>query len=131
MAIFIYVSERDPLRARLTADVDAAIHRQSLPLVIDAAQKIGWVYRHVAGVDMLTDATTPRARSAVHLVFLDEKVRAEYAEPVPASPPVKTREGILLATVADLVRMKLCFRLTQPLKRPRTPFRTSLKTSAA
>lgn len=85
MAVFIHVSERDPLRARLTANVD----------------------RHVAGVDMLTDAATPRARSAVHLVFLDEKVRTEYAEPVPASPPVKTREGILLATVADLVRMKL------------------------
>jgi len=27
VAVFIHVSERDPLRARLTADVDAAIHR--------------------------------------------------------------------------------------------------------
>lgn len=31
MAVFIHVSERDPLRARLTADVDAAIERKSLP----------------------------------------------------------------------------------------------------
>jgi hypothetical protein len=61
---------------------------------------------------MLTDAAQPSARSAVHLVFLNERVRPEYAEAVPASPPVQTREGILLAPVVDLVRMKLTsFRL--------------------
>ncbi len=107
IAVFIHVFERDPLRARVTADVDAAIDRSRLPAVIDAAQKVGWIFRHVAGVDMLTDATEPRARSAVHLVFLNEKVRPEYVEPVPASPPTQTREGIFLAPVADLVRMKL------------------------
>ena len=33
---------------------------------------------------------------------------AEYPEAVPDfSPPVETREGVLLAPVADLVRMKL------------------------
>jgi hypothetical protein len=58
----------------------------------------GFDYRHVAGVDMLVDAVKPNARSAVHL----------YPEAVPNfSPPVATREGVLLAPVADLVRMKL------------------------
>ena len=56
---------------------------------------------------MLVDVAQPRARSAVHLVFLNEKVRPEYSEVVPASPPSKTSEGILLAPVADLVLMKL------------------------
>ena len=112
VAVFIHVSERDPLRARLTSDVDAAIERRHLPAVVEAAQQVGWVYRRVAGVDMLVDAAQPKARSAVHLVFLHEKVRPEYAEAVPASPPAETREGILLAPVADLVRMKLTsFRL--------------------
>jgi len=97
LAVFIHVSERDPLRARLTPDVDAAIHRDRLPAVIEAARKVGWVYRHAAGVDMLVDAEQPTARSAVHL----------YTEPVPASAPVTTQEGILLAPVADIVRMKL------------------------
>ena len=99
MAVFIHVSERDPLRARLTSDVDAALDRRNLPVVIEAAQKVGWVYRHVAGVDILVEAAQPRARSAVHLFVLDEKV--------PASPAGETREGILLAPVADLVKMKL------------------------
>ncbi len=107
MAVFIHVFERDPLRARLTSDVDAAIDRAHLPAVIEAARKAGWVYRHAGGVDMLTDAARPKARSAIHLLFVNEKVRPEYAEAVPASPPEKTREGILIATVADLVRMKL------------------------
>ena len=98
LAVFLHISERDPLRARLTADVDAAVHREHLPAIIEAAHKAGWVYRRAAGLDMLTDAEQPRARSAVHL---------ECLEPVPASPPVATREGVLLAPVANLVRMKL------------------------
>jgi len=62
---------------------------------------------------MLVDAAQPKARSAVHLVFVGEKVRADYPEAVPElSPAAETPEGILLAPVADLVRMKLTsFRL--------------------
>jgi hypothetical protein len=108
MAVFMHVFERDGLRARLTPDVDAAIDRTNLPSVIEAARKAGWVFRHSAGIDMLIDATPqPKIRSAVHIRFLNEKVRPDYAEPVPASPPETTSEGILIASVADLVRMKL------------------------
>jgi hypothetical protein len=107
MAVFIHVFERDPLRARLTSDVDAAIDRRHLASIIEAVRTAGWVFRHAAGVDMLIDAVQPRGRSAVHLLFLNEKVRPEYAEAVPASAPDTTREGILVAPVADLVRMKL------------------------
>ena len=47
---------------------------------------------------MLVDARDPRARSAVHLVFV----------PVPDfSEPAVTAEGVLLAPIDDLVRMKL------------------------
>ena len=59
---------------------------------------------------MLVDREKPR--SAVHLLFLRERVRPEDLEPVPGSEPVRTKEGILIAPVADLVRMKLTsFRL--------------------
>lgn len=107
MAILIHVAERDPHRAHITPEVDVVIDRQYLPGVIEAARKAGWVYQHTAGLDMLLDAAQPKARSAVHLLFVNEKVRPEYLEPVPASPPAKTREGIFLAPAADLVRMKL------------------------
>jgi hypothetical protein len=112
LAVFIHVSERDPLRARLTSDVDAAIRREHLSAVVDAAERIGWKHRRAAGVDMLVEASQPKARSAVHLLFVNEKVRSDYIEPVPDSSPAQTQEGILIAPVADLVRMKLTsFRL--------------------
>ena len=107
MAVYIHVFERDELAARLTADVDAAVERSNLERLIEAAEGEGWVHRHVSGVDMLTDARQPKARSAIHLIFLNEKVRADYAEPVPNSAPMQTKEGIFVASVADLVRMKL------------------------
>lgn len=112
LAVFIHVFEKDPLKARLTSDVDAAVNRSDLSRIKAAAETAGLRFRDVAGIDMLVDQEKPQARSAVHLVFVNEKVRTEYLEPVPASEPVRTKEGILIAPVADLVRMKLTsFRL--------------------
>jgi hypothetical protein len=75
-----------------------AVDRRDLDRIADAVRPFGFEYRHTADVDMLVDAAKPSERSAVHL----------YPEAVPDfSPPVETREGVLLAPVADLVRMKL------------------------
>jgi hypothetical protein len=112
-AVFCHVDRIDPLAARLTRDVDVAIDRDDLQRIAQAVKSMGLQYRHVAGVDMLVDASAPKARSAVHLIFSREKVRPEYLEPVPdISEPTRTAGGILIAPVADLVRMKLTsFRL--------------------
>ena len=113
VAVFLHVHERDPLAARSTRDVDIAVDRHDLDRIREAVEPFGFAYRHAAGVDMLVDRQSPTARSAVQLVFVEEKVRADYLEPAPAfSPPVRTVEGVLLAPVVDLVRMKLTsFRL--------------------
>lgn len=108
LAVLFHVQSRDPLAGRLTKDVDLAIDRADLPRIVDAVRSAGLEYRHAAGVDMLVDAKEPKARSAVHLVFVREKVRPQYVEPVPDfSEPVVADETILVAPVADLVRMKL------------------------
>ncbi len=108
LAIFFQVSERDWDAARMTRDIDLAVDRRELEAIKQAAEKHGFRYRHVAGVDMLVDASEPTARSAVHLVFVREKVRPEYVEPIPDfSEPTRTAEGVLLAPAGDLVRMKL------------------------
>ena len=112
LAVYLHVDSKDPLAARLTRDVDVALERSLLERVKEAVEPFGFRYRHAAGVDMFLPADDPRARSAIHVVFLNEKVRPEYLESVPASAPVKTQQGILIAPVADLVRMKLTsFRL--------------------
>lgn len=113
VAVFLHVHDKDPLAARATRDIDIAVDRRNLSVIAEAVQAFGFEYRHAAGVDLLVDTNQPKARSAAHLVWVHEKVRPEYLEPVPGfSPPVRTSEGILLAPVADLVRMKLTsFRL--------------------
>jgi len=108
MGVFFQVSERDPIAGRLTKDVDIAIRRDDLERIASAVEKYSFKYRHAAGVDMLVDATQPKVRSAVHFVFIREKVRPEYLEPVPYfSEPTVTEEGLLLSSVPDLLRMKL------------------------
>lgn len=100
VAVFLHVSERDPGAARSTRDVDIALDRAQLHAIVDAVRPFGFTSRHAAGVDMLVDAREPSARSAVHLIFVREKVWD-------FSSPTTTEEGVLLAPVADLVRMKL------------------------
>jgi hypothetical protein len=117
LAVFFQVSMRRPGRGRSTEDVDIAVDRKRLDAIAEAAARFGFRYRHVAGIDMLVDADVPRASTAVHLIFVNEKVRAEYLEAVPGfSEPTRTEEGILLAPVADLVKMKLTsFRMKDQL----------------
>jgi len=113
VAIFLQIFERDPGKARMTRDIDIAVNRRDLAKIEAAARRHGFLYRPVAGVDMLLDESNPRASTAVRLIFVREKVRPEYLEPVPDfSDPTRTAEGILLAPVRDLVLMKLTsFRL--------------------
>jgi len=108
MAVFFQVSARDADAARLTRDVDIAVDRADLDRIAKAAESFGFRHRHVAGIDMLVNAEAPKAKSAVHLVFIREKVRPTDLSPIPDfSAPTKTVEGFLLAPVPDLVRMKL------------------------
>jgi hypothetical protein len=108
MAVFFQVSARDADAARLTRDVDIAVDRADLDRIAKAAETFGFRHRHVAGIDMLVNAEAPKAKSAVHLVFIREKVRPTDLSAIPDfSAPTKTVEGFLLAPVLDLVRMKL------------------------
>jgi hypothetical protein len=117
LAVFLQVSMRRPGRGRTTEDVDIAVDRRELERIAKSAEPFGFRYRHTAGLDMLVDAEQPRASTAVHMVFVNEKVRPEYLEAVPGfSDPTLTEEGILLAPVMDLVKMKLTsFRMKDQL----------------
>jgi hypothetical protein len=107
-AAYMHVNELEPMAARLTRDIDVAIDRADLDAIIEATRPYGFRYRHAAGVDMLVDAEAPKAHSAVHLLFIGEKVRKEYAEAVPVfSPAARYENGISIISVADLVKMKL------------------------
>lgn len=93
LAVFSHVDAVDPLGARLTRDVDIAVDRARLDEIVAAAQTAGFLYRHVAGADMLVDANEPAVRSAVHMVFAHEKVRPEEVDFSLASRNRSVRAG--------------------------------------
>src|SRR5438105_7629400 len=80
LGVYLHVNAIDPIAARLTRDIDAAVRRIDIETIARLVKAFGLEYRHVAGVDMLVDARAPKARTAVHLIFVDEKVRPEYVE---------------------------------------------------
>lgn len=111
MGVFLQVAQHDPDLARMTRDLDLAVHRTDLAKIIAAAESAGFHYRHAAGVDMLLDASNPRG-VAIHFVFARERVDPSYLEATPFSEPAVTTQGYLIAPVADLLLMKLTsFRL--------------------
>jgi hypothetical protein len=108
LAVYLHVNGIDPLAARLTRDIDAAVRRNDIEAISQLVKPFGLQFRHAAGVDMLVDSRDPKARSAVHLIFVNEKVRPQYIEAVPdfSSSPNNV-DGLVVAPVFDLVRMKL------------------------
>jgi len=107
LATYLYVEEREPDAGRLTRDIDIAVRREDLRKIAEAVEPFGLQYRHVAGVDMLTQAGEASARRAVHLIFTGEKVRQEYLEAAPELGPHRRIRGLRLIPLADLIRMKL------------------------
>ena len=112
MGVFFQVSGVDENLARLTRDIDVAVQRSDLNRVIAAAERAGFAYRHAAGVDMLVDQSKERPGSLIHFIFAYEKVRPADLAAVPFSEPTLMADGVLIASVQDLLRMKLTsFRL--------------------
>ena len=112
MAVFFRVRSVREENARLTNDVDVAIRRSDLEKLRAIAPQYGFVYRHAAGIDMLTDAKRRTAKGAVHFLFSGEKVRPDYLTPVPEIGKPKRIRGVRVASVEHLLQMKLTsFRL--------------------
>lgn len=106
-AVAAWVSRVDEAAVRNTQDVDIILRRSDLPAARMALEQAGFVYRHVANMDMFLDGPDAKARDAVHVVFAAEKVRAEYAAPVPDVSESEETETFRLLSLAALVQMKL------------------------
>jgi len=108
MAVYVHVDMLDPLAARLTPGADFAIERSEVSRVVEAVLPLGLQHRHAKGLDVLAGPVAGAIRTVSHLVFVREKVRPGYLEPVPDfSEPTVTEERLVLAPVLDLIRMQL------------------------
>jgi len=106
-AVGNWVARVDESLVRFTQDVDILLRRQDLPAAKVALEAIGFIYRHVARIDMFLDGPTAKARDAVHVVFAGEKVRAEDPVPAPDVSESQRTEPFLVVGLEALVRMKL------------------------
>lgn len=106
-AVAAWVATIDEAAIRNTQDVDIILRRENLSAARAALETAGFVYRHVASVDMFLDGPGAKARDAVHIVFANEKVRPEYVEPVPDVDNPFLDNNVRIVPLESLVRMKL------------------------
>lgn len=106
-AVAAWVARVDRAAVRNTQDVDILLRRADLDAAAEALAQVGFVRRHVAGIDMFLDGPKAKARDAVHVVFAGEKVRAEYVEPAPDVAESEMADQHRVLSLDALVRMKL------------------------
>jgi hypothetical protein len=80
-AVAALVSRVDEAAVRNTPDVNILLRREDFERAKVALEAVGFIYRHAASIDMFLDGKGAKARDAVHILFANEKVRAEYVEP--------------------------------------------------
>lgn len=106
-AVRAWVAQMDEAAVRNTRDVDILLRRDDLPAAIEALEREGFVYRHLAGIDMFLDGPGAKARDAVHILFAGEKVRDEYVLPAPNVNESEPSDRFSLLKLDALARMKL------------------------
>jgi hypothetical protein len=106
-AVAAWVEQVDEAAVRATQDVDLAIRRSDLEKAKLALGAAGFIYRHVAGVDLFLDGANATPRDAVHLVLSGEKVRPQYIAPVPDVLESESFKAYRVLNLEALARMKL------------------------
>jgi hypothetical protein len=106
-AVAAWVGRVDQSAVRFTQDVDLLILRSDLEATKAAFEPAGFIYRHVASVDLFLDGPDAKARDAVHVIFAGERVRPDYALPAPNVDESEPTETFRVLRLDALVRMKL------------------------
>jgi hypothetical protein len=111
-AVAAWVSRMDPGGVRNTPDVDLLVRRCDLDAVSAALMKSGFVRQDTAEIVAFLDGPNVKARDAVHLFFVGEKVRPDDLLPAPDLTESQGDERFRVINLEALVRMKLVlFRL--------------------
>jgi len=106
-AVAAWVARVDEAAVRNTQDVDIVLRRADLDAATAALAKVGFIRRHVAGIEMFLDGPKAKARDAVHVLLAGEKVRPDNVACVPDVDESQQAEFFRILTLEALVRMKL------------------------
>ncbi len=106
-AVTIWVARVDEAAVRNTQDVDILLARPDFPAATAALEKVGFVYRHIAGMDAFLDSPTAKPRDAVHIIFSGEKVRPHEEVANPEVSESQAAGALRVLDLLPLVRIKL------------------------
>ena len=106
-AVALWVSRVDDAAVRNTQDVDILIRRADLAAAKAGLESVGFVYRHVAGMDVFLDGPDAKPRDAVHIVFANEKVRPHEPQANPDVTESEQTDLFCVISLEALVRIKL------------------------
>ena len=106
-AVALWVSRVDEAAVRNTQDVDILLRRSDLDAAKAGLEAAGFVYRHVAGLDVFLDGPDAKPRDAVHIVFANEKVRPQELLPNPDVAESEQADLFCVISLEALVRIKL------------------------
>jgi len=106
-AVATWVARVDESAVRNTQDVDILLRRDDLPDARAALENEGFIYRHVAGMDIFLDGDSSKVRDAVHILFAGEKVRPEDILPSPDVTEAEKLTRFKVLSLEALVRVKL------------------------
>jgi hypothetical protein len=110
MAVLLHVNRVEPSAIRNTKDIDIMIQRADLERIEEVLQGHGFAFGDGDDVDGLTTLKEKIGTNAVHLVFSEERTRANQAAPNPALRPEELSVyglDVAVIPVLDLVSMKL------------------------
>ena len=106
-AVAVYVDRAGQGGVRNTPDVNILLRRADFDAAKAAMAAAGFVYRHAASIDMFLDGPGAKARDAVHVIFANEKVKADDAVPAPDVAESEPGDSFRVVALEALVRMKL------------------------
>jgi hypothetical protein len=106
-AVAAWVTRVDEAAVRNTQDVDILLRREDLAAAVEALEEAGFVFRHVAGMDVFLDGPNAKARDAVHVVFAGEKVRPHEAMLNPDVMQSEEGDDYRVLSLEALVQIKL------------------------
>ena len=106
-AVAAWVSKIDEGAVRNTRDVDILLRREDLDDAKQALEKVGFVYRHVRGLDIFRDGPDGSVRDSVHVLFASEKMTGDELVPNPEISESESGKEFQVLSLEALVRTKL------------------------
>lgn len=106
-AVALWVSRVDESAVRNTRDVDVLLSRNDLERAKAAMESAGFVYRHIAGVDLFLDGPDGKPREGIRLIFAAEQVRPDELAANPDITEVEQGDRFKVLSLRALVQIKL------------------------